>query len=153
MEAAAKLKEQREKDALALIKKLEEDAIEHDSKTSQFSKKRQRAMSKASFQEQMTAPKKKQKTKEVASEDATTHIAVEQEHHETKEVVFDFSSSATAREPSREVKKSNETKNEKESRPDAHSHSSDKPSHKHKERDGEHRHKHKKSEHKHKHKS
>ena len=91
MEASAKWKEQREKEALALAKRIEDDVYDNDSKSIQVSKKKRRAMGKNELIEQYTSAKKKTKqdTHGVAQPSA---VEVEQVRQENNEVVFDFSS-------------------------------------------------------------
>jgi hypothetical protein len=106
MEANTKWKEQREKEALALAKRLDDDVYDLESKSVQLSKKRQRGMSKSAFIEQITAPKKKSKAKEIETEiaDVKHELAAVESRKVEDEVVFDFSSSAVVEQPQEETK-------------------------------------------------
>lgn len=92
MEASAKWKEQREKDALALAKRLEDDVYDNDSKSVQVSKKKRRIMGKNEIIEQYTTAKKKPKLETQVAEKPSA-VQVEQVTQENNEVVFDFSAS------------------------------------------------------------
>lgn len=130
MEASTKWKEQREKEALALAKRIEDDVYDHDSKSIQVSKKRRRAMGKNELVEHYTTAKKKSKP-EVTKSASVQDVQIEHVQEENNEVVFDFSASEK---PVAEAKQAvTETKSSKSDSKDKSKHKSEKKkSHKHK---------------------
>lgn len=130
MEASAKWKEQREKEALALAKRLEDDVYDHDSKSIQVSKKKRRAMGKNELVEQYTTAKKK--TKQEAPVVAKPSVVeFEQVRQEDNEVVFDFSSTEK-KEVEQKVKVQETKPVSSPSKDKSRSKSDNKKSHKHK---------------------
>jgi hypothetical protein len=130
MEASAKWKEDREKQALALAKRIEDDVLDEDSRSAQLSKKRNRVFSKNAIVEMHANSKKKLKTKEVPVSDSQATVTIEHVQQTEKEVVFDFSSSHTPstsdetiqKKPSEEQKpKPSKSPNHKSSQKDKHS--------------------------------
>lgn len=118
MEASEKLKETREKEALEMIKKLEDDVFDNDSKIVQASKKRVRTVTKSTILEGQAASKKKAKlasnAQEPIAQAEVTHVL-----HQTEEVVFDFTKPVEVPKPAVEAKevKPKESTEKKPSKP------------------------------------
>lgn len=98
LEASEKLKQEREKETLAMAKKLEDDIFDNDSKTVQASKKRSRAFSKNAVADMHATAKKKVKLETRAAAPVVESI-VSAEVHQTEEVVFDFTKSSEPETP------------------------------------------------------
>lgn len=124
LEASEKLKIEREKETLAMAKKLEDDVFDNDSKTVQASKKRSRAFSKNAVADMHGTAKKKVKLEKRAAE-PVVELIVSTEVHQTEEVVFDFTKTS---DPETPVKV--ESKPEKSSEEKKHSKSKDSSKHK-----------------------
>lgn len=108
MEASEKWKVEREKEALALAKKIEDDIFDNDSKIVQASKKRSRVISKNMVADMHAGAKKKPKLEARAKEPVTAE-AITHTVHQTEEVVFDFTKSSEPEKPAKEESKSKET--------------------------------------------
>lgn len=104
MEASERWKAERDKEALALAKKIEDDVYDMDSKSVQLSKKRNRAMSKNAIVDMHASAKKKPKL-EVPVKAVDEEVAVESVLQEQNEVVFDFTKPAEEPKSEGEVKK------------------------------------------------
>lgn len=140
MEASAKWKEEREKEALALAKRIEDDVFDDDSRSAQLSKKRNRAFGKNSVVDMYTTSKKKKKLEETPKPKPNVDIIFESIQKVEDEVIFDFSSpkpsaeteSTTEKKPSDDASnKSSKSRKEGSSSKDKHKKSKS-HNHKHK---------------------